>query len=127
MIVVLAFASFAALLWAGFKYYAVYFALVDSFPPEWRNTSTERFAIDQFALSPSTPLAVQADYVESQFAGCLGVFVLWLLLFFVDQTNKHWLVLAGFVVVAASTIRSARLYWKNRKGSMMIGSHDDNM
>ena len=54
-------------------------ALVDSFPPEWRNTSIERFAIDQFALSPSTPLAVQAGYVAPQFGGCLAAFVSWLL------------------------------------------------
>jgi Ca2+/Na+ antiporter len=126
MIVVLAFAIFSALFWAGFKYYAVYFALVDSFPPEWRNTSSARVAIDQFALSPSTPLAVQADYVASQVGACLAAFFLWLLVFLVGQTIERWLFLAILLVFVVSTVKSARLYWKNRNRSM-IGSQEENI
>lgn len=85
-----------------------------------------RFAIDQFALSPSTPLAVQADYVASQLGACLAAFFLWLLAFLVGQTIERWFFLAILLVFVASTVKSARLYWKNRKRSM-IGSQEENI
>lgn len=125
MTTVFAFAIFAALIWSGFKYYAVYVALVDTFPPEWRDSLTARFALSQAALSPSTPLVVQADYVASEIGGCLVTFLLSLLLFSVGEARGGWLLAAIFLLIIASTIRSARKYWENRRRQSVTATKDD--
>lgn len=124
MTIVLVFATFAALIWPAYKYYSVYSALVDSFPPELRG-STARYALPQFALRSSTPLELQADYVASQIGGCLALFFLSLLVFSVGQMVGGWLFLAIFLSAAASTIKPARTYWQNRQRAAIEQQKDE--
>jgi hypothetical protein len=114
MTAVLTFAIIAAFGWTAFNYYSVSSALKESMPPGWRDSITERFAIDSFALNPSTPLPIQADYIASLVGGCLTVLFTALLVFSVGETTGGWLFLAILVVCVASTAKSAMTYWKNR-------------
>jgi len=115
MTAVLTFAIIAAFGWIAFNYFSVSSALKESMPPEWRDSITERFAIDSFALNPSTPLPIQADYIASLVGGCLAVLFTTLLVFSVGETVGGWFFLAIFAVCVASTVKSAVKYWKNRK------------
>jgi hypothetical protein len=115
MTAVLTFAIIAAFGWAAFNYFSVSSALKESMPPEWRGTITERFAIESFALNPSTPPPIQTDYMASLVGGCLAVLFLTLLVFSVGETKGGWLFLAILALCVASTVKSAMKYWKNRK------------
>jgi hypothetical protein len=53
---------------------SVYRALVSSFPLQFQDDLYSRYYFPEAALSPSTPLPLQADYVKSLAAGCLGMF-----------------------------------------------------
>jgi hypothetical protein len=115
MTLVLSFAILAAFGWSAFKYFSAFSALEDSFPPEWRDSITARFALASVALNPSTPLPIQADYVASLAGGCLAVLFITLLAFSVGETRGGWLFFAIFAVCVASTIKSAMKYFRNRK------------
>lgn len=57
-----------AMIWSVVKYLIVYRALVDSIPPQL----CPRYAVPVYALSPSTPLPLQAEYVKSAWGGCVA-------------------------------------------------------
>jgi hypothetical protein len=70
---VLAVVGLLIFVWSYFRYQRVFDALIDTFPLELRDDHTSRFAIHPIALSPSTPLALQADYVKSEVGVCLAM------------------------------------------------------
>ena len=103
-------------------YQRVYDALIDTFPLELRDPHTSRFAIHPIALSPSTPLALQADYVKSEVGICSALLagVLSSFLFGNVVLGLAWSVI--FLVSAVVTFRSWKAYKANR--DRRIG-HDD--
>jgi hypothetical protein len=124
MTIVLVFATFAALIWSAYKYYSVYSALVDSFPPELRG-STARYALPQFALRSSTPLELQADYVASQIGGCLALFFLSLPVFSVGQNGRRLALSSDFPKCRCVHNQSARTYWQNRQRAAIEQQKDE--
>ena len=57
-----------AMIWSAAKYLIVYRAVVDSLPPKMPS----RYAFPVYALSASTPLPLQAEYVRSLWSGSVG-------------------------------------------------------
>ena len=113
-----AFAAFASLFWAGYKYESVRSELVDSFPPEFQDEVASRFALRHYALRPSTPLRLQADYVASLIGGCLMGFFLLLLVLSAGDARASWVFLAVLLIGIASTVKPVRTYLKNRSRAM---------
>jgi hypothetical protein len=99
----------------------VYRALIDSFPPELKDDLTAKFALHVIALSPSTPLSLQAEYLKSLAAGCVAVLCFSLSLFCADKV-EGWLALGGCLLIAISTIKSWKTYRQNRNRAV---AHND--
>ena len=104
--------SIIAFIWSAFRNHVVYRALIDSFPPELKGGITAKFALHVIAISPSTPLSLQAEYMKSLVAGCVAMLCFSLALFCADKV-EGWLVLGGFLLVAISTIKSWKTYKQN--------------
>jgi hypothetical protein len=92
---VFAIASAIAAIWSMVKYQIVYNSLIGSFPPQFQDPLTSRYAFPVLALSPSTPLSLQADYVKSLWGFC--VLSLYFAVFFLLPASDHWLSLFGFL------------------------------
>jgi hypothetical protein len=86
----------ATFFWAAVKYFQATSELADLMPPELRDSP---YALPEVAARPSTPLALQASYVESQIAGCVAIFFLSLLVFSLDDEAVHgWVFVAIFLL-----------------------------
>jgi hypothetical protein len=118
----LAFACAVAAIWSAFKYQTVYYALINSFPLEFQDPLNSRSAFPEFALSPSTPLALQADYVKSLAGGCFAMLCFSLWFFSFGQVIGGWLGLGSFLLIATSTIKSWKTYKANCNRPV---AHDD--
>ena len=75
-----------AMIWSAAKYLIVYRALVDSLPPQLPS----RYTFPVYALSASTPLPLQAEYVKSLWGGSVGFFCV-SLCFFSLLGTRRWL------------------------------------
>ncbi|WP_024514562.1 hypothetical protein [Bradyrhizobium sp. Tv2a-2] len=60
-----------ALIWSAAKYQIIYHSIVDSFPPQFRDDLSSRYAFPVLVLSPATPLPLQAEYVKSMWGFCV--------------------------------------------------------
>jgi hypothetical protein len=101
-----------AFVWSAVRNHLVYRALIDSFPPELKDGLTAKFALHVIALSPSTPLSLQAEYLKSLAAGCVAMLCFSLSLFCADKI-EGWLALGGCLLIAISAIRSWKTYRQN--------------
>ena len=88
-------------------------ALVDSLPPQFQGYQESRFALNAYALEPSTPLPLQADYMKSLWAGCAAMLCVALSFFAAGNLPFGGFVLIGFVFALVSTFRSWRKYREN--------------
>jgi hypothetical protein len=102
-----------ALLWSVFKYQTTYVALVNSLPLQFRDGLNSRYAFPEYVLSPSTPLALQADYVRSQVGFCFAALGASLLCFFYEKAVVGLIILAMFIGFTALTIKSWKTYRAN--------------
>ena len=111
---ILAFMSAIALGWSIFKYQTAYSELIELFPLEFQNPMISRIAFPEIALSPSTPLALQTDYMKSLIGSCFAAlgFALFSIFFF-EQAAARWLPSVAFSVMTASTIKSWKIYKEN--------------
>jgi hypothetical protein len=66
----LAFIGTLAAIWGIYKYQTVYSTLINSFPLEFQGGEISRHAFPVIALSASTPLELQWDYVTSLMGLC---------------------------------------------------------
>jgi len=103
----------AAFLRAWFLQNAVDDALSRSLPPEFTEGITSRFTPSVFALSPSTPLSVQADYVNVLVAGSFAMLCLSLMIFLNGEVVGGWLMFGIFLAGVFSTFRAWKTYKKN--------------
>src|SRR3981189_2379807 len=62
-----------AVIWSAIRYQFVYRSVRDSFPPQFQDDLTSRYAFPVLVLSPSTPLPLQAEYVNALWGGCVAV------------------------------------------------------
>jgi hypothetical protein len=103
----------AAFLWAWFLQNEVDDALSRLLPPEFAEGITRRFTPSVFALSPSTPLSVQKDYVNVLVAGSFAMLCLSLIVFSNGEVLGGWLMFGIFLVSVFSTFKAWKTYKEN--------------
>jgi hypothetical protein len=109
----LAIATAVAVLWSAFKYQTTYVAVIDSLPSEFRDGLNSRYAFPEYVLRPSTPLALQAEYVKSQIGFSFATLGLSLLGFLYEKNTVGLILLAMFFGFSALTIKSWKTYQEN--------------
>jgi Flp pilus assembly protein TadB len=118
-------ATAVVLTWSVFKYHTISDALSDSYPAEFKEGTLWRTAFPIFVLSPSTPLDLQAGFLQSQAAFCFVVLGISLCCFLLEKTLAGWLLLiafSGFVVLA---IKSWNTYKANCARRMVRDDKDE--
>jgi hypothetical protein len=110
---ILVIATAVAILWSAFKYQTTYVALIDSLPPQFQDGVSSKFAFPEYVLRPSTPLALQAEYVKSQIGFCSATLGVSLLCFIFEKIVIGLIVLAMFLWFTALTIKS----WKKHQAN----------
>jgi hypothetical protein len=92
----------------------VHNAMIDFLPPQFQDSQNSRYAVDVYALGPSTPLTLQAEYIRSLIGFWFAVLCFALFsIFFFEQAWARWLPSVIFFVMTASTIKSWRAYKAN--------------
>src|SRR3954451_17140104 len=104
---------FIAMIWSAVKYQIVSNRVVELMPPQFQDDLTSRYALAVYALYPSTPLPLQAEYVKSLGGGCIAMLFFFLCLASSGQALGSWLALGGFVMIAISTFQSWKTYRTN--------------
>ena len=104
--------SVIAFSWSLWKYGRVVDGL-DYFP-QYENHFRSKLAVPEFALSPSTPLSLQLEYVQSLMGGCIFIFCMALICFLYENPVGGWLFMVVFVIAVAST----RNYWKRYQANV---------
>ena len=110
---VFAVTSLIAGVWSAVNYQIVYYALIDSFPPQFQDSLNSRYAFPVYAMSPSTPLSLQADYLKSLAGGCFAMLCFSLSCFSFQRADGGCLALVGFSAAAVSAIKSWKTYKEN--------------
>jgi hypothetical protein len=100
-------------------------ALIGSYPLEFREGLPEKFLLWGMGLSPLTPLPVQANYLNSIWAGTLAMFFFSLTLFSLGEAFGGWLAMFGFSIGVVSTISSWMTYKKNCKHKVASGDQEE--
>src|SRR6267378_8681417 len=111
--VVFAVMGFIAAIWSIAKYQIVYNSLKESFPPQFQDPLTSRYAFPVLALSPSTPASLQADYVKSLEGFCVLSLCISLSFFSFQQVIIGCLFLVFFFVSVFSMVKSWKTYKEN--------------
>lgn len=91
------------------KYQIVYHALIDSLPPQLPSG----FAFPVYALNPSTPLPLQAEYVKSLWGGCVAFLCVSLCFFSLQELVVGCVFLAVFFASVVSAFKSWKTYKEN--------------
>ena len=86
-------AAIAGILSAA-RYQIVYHSMVDSFPLQFQDDLTSRYAFPVLVLNPSTPLSLQADYMRA--GSCVCCLCVSLGFFFSRSIAFSCFVLVGF-------------------------------
>jgi hypothetical protein len=115
--------AFIAAIWSIVIYQNVYNSVIEFFPPQFQDPFTSRYAFPVLALSPSTPLSLQADYVKSLSGFCVVFLCISLSFFSIQQVVIGCLCLGVFFVSVFSTIKSWKAYKENSNRPM---ARDDN-
>ena len=102
-----------ATIWSALKYFEVQSVVSDTLPLQFRDDLNSRHAIPIYALEPSTPLGVQAEYVKSLAGGSVAMTCFALACFFAGQMPGALLASLGTIVVAITTIKSWKTYRQN--------------
>ena len=110
---ILAIATAVAVLWSLFKYQAAYVAVMDLLPPQFQDGLNSRFAFPEYVLRPSTPLALQGEYVKSQIGFCFATLGVSLLCFSFEKSIVGLIVLVMFFGFTALTVKSWKTYQAN--------------
>jgi hypothetical protein len=101
------------LLFSGVKAQFVYRSIVDSLPPQFQDDLSSRYAFPVYALSSSTPLPLQAEYVKSMLGFCISFLCLSLGFFAARNVVFGCFLLVWFVWGAFVTIKSWKTYRTN--------------
>lgn len=115
MIPILAIVGAVAALWSVYKYQTTYVAVIDLLPTQFRDGLSSRSAFPEYVLRPSTPLALQAGYVQSQAGFCVAALCFALLGFLFEKPVVGVIVLAMLFAFAALTFQSWKTYQANRR------------
>lgn len=100
-------------IWSAVRSQILYRKLIDSFPPQFQDDLTSRYAFSVYALDPSTPLSEQAEYMNCQYAGCASILCVSLGFFSLGHVAPGCVVLLGFLLAAFTTFKSWKIYREN--------------
>ena len=100
-------------IWGAIRGHIVYCLIRDTFPPQFQDDLSSRFAIYVYALSHSTPLPLQAEYLKSLACGSASLFCVALGFLISGNIPFGSLWLLGFFAVAFSTVKSWTTYKAN--------------
>jgi hypothetical protein len=100
-------------IWSIVKYQTIYRATIDLVPPQFQDSLSSRYAFPEYVLNPSTPLDLQAGYVQALAGASVAMLCFSLVWFSIQQTIGGWLALVFFFAVVVSTIKSWKTYSKN--------------
>lgn len=114
-----------ATIWSAVAYFRVYNAMREHLPPQFQDEESSRYAFSVWALQPSTPLSVQAEYVRYVKATCVAVLCGALALLAFHQIIFGCLFLAAFFYSVFSAARSSRIYKQNCEKASTEGSERD--
>jgi hypothetical protein len=98
-----------AFIWAAAKYQMVYGSVVDSLPPQLPS----RYAFPAYALSPSTPLALQAEYVKSLWGASVAFLCVSLCFFSLQEIGAGCAAFAVFCWHAVYSVKARKSYTEN--------------
>jgi hypothetical protein len=109
-------ASALAFLWAAFLFQKVRYAMINKIPLEFQDPDLGYSAYPEFALRPSTPLPLQADYLKCQMLFCFAFLGFSLCCFLLNNVIAGSLSLAFFLILAVTAIKSRKIYKANCNG-----------
>jgi drug/metabolite transporter (DMT)-like permease len=98
-----------AFIWAAAKYQMVYRSVIDSLPPQL----SSRYAFPVYALSPSTPLPLQAEYVNSLWGGSVGFLCVSLCFFSLQEIGAGLAAFAVFCWSVVYALKARKNYREN--------------
>jgi hypothetical protein len=98
-----------AFIWSAAKYQMVYVAVIDSLPPQ----VPSRYAFPAYALSPSTPLPLQAEYVKSLWGGSVAFLCVSLCFFSLQEIGAGCAAFAVFCWHVAYSVKARKNYMEN--------------
>lgn len=102
-----------AAIWSAVRSQVIFRQLIDSFAPQFQDDLTARYAFHAYALSPSTPLPLQAEYIKVLYGGCVCALCISLGFFSLGNVVFGCFVLLGFVIGVFMTFNSWRTYRAN--------------
>jgi hypothetical protein len=103
------------------KYQTAYVAAMELLPPQFQDGVSSKFAFPEYVLRPSTPLPLQADYVQSQIAACFVALGVSLLCFLFENPLVGSIVLAVFFGFTVLTIKAWKAYQANSRQQTLHG------
>ncbi|WJR76478.1 hypothetical protein [Bradyrhizobium sp. NP1] len=113
-----------AFIWSAVKSQIVYYSVRDSFPPQFQDDLNARYAFSVYALMPSTPLPLQAEYMKSLWGFCVSFLCFSLGCFSMQNVVLGCFLLIGFILVVFSTFKSWRTYKENCNRALMKSNEE---
>jgi hypothetical protein len=102
-----------ATLWAGIRYEFAYRSSINTLPPQFQDDLSSRYAFPVYALEPSTPLPVQAEYVNAMWGFCVAALCLSLCFFSLQNFLLGGLIAIGAGWGAVSAMKSRKVFKAN--------------
>ena len=108
-----AIAGVIAFVWSAVKYEVTARALQDRLPPQFQDPLMSRYAFGVYALHPSTPLTLQADYLSAGAGAVVAMLCLSLSCFLFSHPEGGVLALIGFGLITVNSFKSWKTYKSN--------------
>jgi hypothetical protein len=100
-------------LWAGIRNHIVYLKIRHTFPPQFQDDLSSKFAFGVYAVSHSTPLPLQTEYLKSKAWACVSFLSVSLGFFILGNIRFGCVCLLAFIVIAYSTMKDWKTYKEN--------------
>ena len=97
-------------IWGAIRGHIVYCSIRDSFLPQFQDDLSSRYAFSVYALSHSTPLPLQAEYMKPQGCGCAFFLCVSLGFFILGNIPLGCLCLLGFSAIAFGAMKDWKTY-----------------
>ena len=100
-------------LWGVIRNHIVYLKIRHTFPPQFQDDLSSKFAFGVYAVSHSTPLPLQTEYLKSKGWGCVSFLSVSLGFFIQGNIPLGCLFLLMLSVLAYSTMKDWKEYKEN--------------
>jgi hypothetical protein len=100
-------------MWGGIRNHIVYLKIKDTFPEQFDDELFSRFAFGVYAISRSTPLPLQTEYMKSMGWGCVSFLSMSLGFFISGNIPFGCLCLLASLAIASSIMKDWKAYKEN--------------